>query len=50
MRAIVVRFDATRGFGGVDVESVQMGADVFDRAKALDGFDHGQIQGFDRRK
>jgi len=36
MRAVVVRFEAARGFGGVDVESVQVGADVVDGAEALD--------------
>lgn len=50
MRAIVVRFDATRGFGGIDVESVQVGADVFYWAEALDGFDDCKSPKVDRMK
>jgi hypothetical protein len=45
MRAVVVRFNAARGFGGVDVECVQVGADVVYGAEALDGLDDCESQG-----
>jgi len=39
VRAVVVRFDAAGGFGGVDVECVQVGADIVYGAEALDGLE-----------
>ena len=36
MRAVVVRFYASRRVIGVDVKSVQMGTDILNRTKILD--------------
>lgn len=50
MRAVVVRFDTARRFGGVDVECVQVGADVVYGAEALDGLDECEAREVEWRK
>ena len=35
MRAVVVGFDAALGIGGVDVEGIEVGTDLFEWCKVL---------------